>query len=517
MNGQSAPHTPSPPPPSPPGGFFHSVRRLGIWRTPDRWAGGVAAGVARRYGLDPLLVRGIFVVVTLFGGLGLVLYGLAWALLPEASDGRIHLEQAVRGDFDIALAGAAAVLIVGLSRPVFWWDASWWSIPWVVAIGGVIAGVLISRDRGTTRSAPAPFVAGPVHDQPAGPVPDQPPHAAAAAAPRPAYDVPEDTVTQPADPATDDTDVLPQESRPQHTEVLAPSTMPLNADASASTTASTDWDAASAPHTTRTWGPAPDDHGSGGGRGDGTGWHGAPTPPTPPPPPVPGPGSRTTNLVLAVSLLGAAGIALAHHQGVLDANPWLVGGGAVLAVLGAGVLVSGMRGRSQGGIGVLALLLAIVMVPAAAAAAALPGFARLGSDATMWAGDPTWAPTTTAEAEDGYSLVAGNLVVDLSGLEADSDLTVPASVVFGNLTVVVPDDADVTINADVGAGEVVGQLGEDWTGPSLPPWGSTRTGDSLTNGVGIGTTLTREGDGSGPQITIDAEVSFGQIYIEETS
>src|SRR5699024_2025569 len=85
---------PSAPPPPPPSGFFASVRRLGIWRSQDRWAGGVAAGIARRYGVDPLLVRGILVVVTMFGGLGLVLYGLGWALLPEASDGRIHLEQA---------------------------------------------------------------------------------------------------------------------------------------------------------------------------------------------------------------------------------------------------------------------------------------------------------------------------------------------------------------------------------------------------------------------------------------
>ncbi|TNC20194.1 PspC domain-containing protein, partial [Georgenia sp. 311] len=137
MNGQSAPHTP-PPPSSPAAGFFDSVRRLGIWRTPDRWVGGVAAGIGHRYGLDPLLVRGFFVVVSLFGGLGLVLYGVAWALLPESSDGRIHLEQAVRGHFDIALAGAAAAVIVGLSRPVFWWSGAWWTVPWVIIVGVVV-------------------------------------------------------------------------------------------------------------------------------------------------------------------------------------------------------------------------------------------------------------------------------------------------------------------------------------------------------------------------------------------
>ncbi|HLT85764.1 MAG TPA: hypothetical protein VKZ83_16135 [Phototrophicaceae bacterium] len=256
--------------------------------------------------------------------------------------------------------------------------------------------------------------------------------------------------------------------------------------------------------------------GAGGGWGAGSGWDGSQPPPAPVPP-QPGPGSRATSLVLAVALLTAAGIALAHQQGVLDANPWLVGGGAVLAVLGAGVLVSGMRGRTQGGIGVLALLLAIVVVPAAAAAAALPGFARIGTDATTWAGDPTWAPRTAADAESGYSLVAGQLVVDLSQLEEDADVTVPTSVTFGNLYVIVPDGADVTVNASVGAGEIVGPLDDDWSGPGMPVWGATRTDGSLTNGVGISATLVQEGDGSGPQITVDAEVSFGQLHIEETS
>jgi len=222
-----------------------------------------------------------------------------------------------------------------------------------------------------------------------------------------------------------------------------------------------------------------------------------------------------TSLVLAICLLGAAGVALAHQQGALDANPWLIGGGGVLAVLGAGVLVSGLRGRSQGGIGVAGLLVALVMVPTAAAAATLPGFARFGADATTWAGDPTWAPRTAAEAEGGYSLVAGELVVDLT--ELDEDATVPVSVTFGNLTLVVPDDADVTVNAEVAAGEIVGPLDDDWSGPGAPWWGSTRTDDSITNGTGIRTTLVQEGSGRGPEIVVDAAVTFGQLNIEETS
>lgn len=601
MNGHSAPHTPSaPPPPSPSGGFFASVRRLGIWRTQDRWAGGVAAGIAHRFGLDPLLVRGLFVVVTLFGGLGLVVYGLAWALLPEASDGRIHLEQAVRGHVDVALAGAAVTLIVGLSRPVLWWTSSWWAVPWVVVLGAIVAVVLLSRDRGAAPPYPGgpPTPGGP--SGPDGPYPPQgpppsgtatgvwPAHPTYPAGPTPpAYDIPETPVPQPpaADPAAPDTTAPPPPegagSSPAATEQHPPdpqdptaeqATPPAPVDAAAAeeraaatpapVDATEEFFAAGEPTTplTRTddtgrvvaqadterlSDPAADETagepataryayqaeypptdaagggwGGGSGGGDGGGWGGSAAvppqqPPTPPAPPVPGPGQRTTSLVLAIGLLGAAGIALAHHQGVLDANPWLVGGGSLLAVLGLGVLVSGMRGRSQGGIGGLALALAIVLVPTAAAAAALPGFARLGTTATTWAGDPTWAPTTVEDAEEGYSLVAGELVVDLTRLDADDEVTIPVSVTFGNLNLIVPEEGAMTIHAGVGAGEVTGRLEDDWTGPNLPWWGSTRTDHSLTNGVGINTTLSREG--TGPEIVIDGEVSFGQINIEEAS
>ncbi|WP_216898638.1 PspC domain-containing protein, partial [Nocardia alni] len=47
---------------------------------------GVAAGFGRRYGVDPVLVRVAFVVSTIFGGSGIILYLLAWLLCPAAQD-----------------------------------------------------------------------------------------------------------------------------------------------------------------------------------------------------------------------------------------------------------------------------------------------------------------------------------------------------------------------------------------------------------------------------------------------
>jgi phage shock protein PspC (stress-responsive transcriptional regulator) len=49
---------------------------------------GTAAGIASHFDLDPTIVRVVFVVLALTGGLGLALYVAAWLLLPEEGTGR---------------------------------------------------------------------------------------------------------------------------------------------------------------------------------------------------------------------------------------------------------------------------------------------------------------------------------------------------------------------------------------------------------------------------------------------
>src|SRR6478752_9758443 len=48
----------------------------------DRFLGGVAGGLATHLGLAPLRVRVGFLVLTLFGGFGAVLYAGLWVMLP---------------------------------------------------------------------------------------------------------------------------------------------------------------------------------------------------------------------------------------------------------------------------------------------------------------------------------------------------------------------------------------------------------------------------------------------------
>lgn len=68
-----------------------------------RMLAGVAQGLANRFDLSPLLIRAIFVVLTLVaGGLGVVLYLTGWFLIrsedePRSPAERLFLGEAVSG------------------------------------------------------------------------------------------------------------------------------------------------------------------------------------------------------------------------------------------------------------------------------------------------------------------------------------------------------------------------------------------------------------------------------------
>ena len=50
----------------------------------DRKLAGVCAGIADYFGWDPTLVRVGWIVLTLMGGSGILLYLLLWMVMPEA-------------------------------------------------------------------------------------------------------------------------------------------------------------------------------------------------------------------------------------------------------------------------------------------------------------------------------------------------------------------------------------------------------------------------------------------------
>ncbi|MDQ1702944.1 MAG: hypothetical protein QOF57_2196, partial [Frankiaceae bacterium] len=102
------------------GGERAGEGRRGSLRRPltGRYVGGVAAGIARWFGLDPLLVRVAFVVLSVFGGSGFLLYALGWAIVPEdgAVDGplRVWLTSRRRPYGLLRVAAYAALTVVSL-------------------------------------------------------------------------------------------------------------------------------------------------------------------------------------------------------------------------------------------------------------------------------------------------------------------------------------------------------------------------------------------------------------------
>jgi len=203
--GQAPPYGPGGPGyPRPAGAsFFASVRRLGIVRSDERWVGGVAGGVARRLGVDPVLVRCVWLVLNVFTGVSLILYGLGWLLLPEESDGRIHAEQVLHGRVEAGLVGAVACMVIGTPAftydvfPFPIWSAGSWvgsvlvSILWTgLAVGGVY---WLSQQRRAARYGDSWGAHGAYQT---GSVPGPQPDPARGQAPRPAS-YPAPTATYP--------------------------------------------------------------------------------------------------------------------------------------------------------------------------------------------------------------------------------------------------------------------------------------------------------------------------------
>ncbi len=50
----------------------------------DKKIAGVCSGIAEYFNVDPTVVRLIFLVATLMGGPGLLLYIILWVVMPEA-------------------------------------------------------------------------------------------------------------------------------------------------------------------------------------------------------------------------------------------------------------------------------------------------------------------------------------------------------------------------------------------------------------------------------------------------
>ncbi|BCW49382.1 PspC domain-containing protein [Arthrobacter sp. StoSoilB13] len=408
--------------------FFDWIRSQGVRRGPDRWIGGVSSGVAHRFGIDPLIVRGIFIVLALFAGIGVLLYGLAWALLPEP-DGRIHVQEAAAGRWSGGMTGALITTIIGLpGLGRGFWGWGWnglpgllWTLFWV---GGVIYLIyyLVQRNKGSKVGQPM----------------NQQDFASTSYGMATAYGAPTAYGTPTATGTNTDTGMNTAAGTNTGVPVYGqgqPGTKPQGYGAGPYEP--------SGPRPP--FGPTPP---QGGQPFGGQPHNGEPKPPRAR---RRGPGPAIVAVTAGVALLVGGTLKALDAGNIIElghsANAVVWAAGA--AVLGLGILIAGLRGRTSGFLGFLAVVALIIggifnVVP------------RNGDRFTFH--DVDWAPLSIEQARQGVDVTGGKGTVNLDDLALTAPLTteivVPVDATFSNVTVIIPDDVPVEVRADMTFGNL---------------------------------------------------------------
>ncbi|RBM19543.1 hypothetical protein DEH69_10605 [Streptomyces sp. PT12] len=365
--------------------------------------GGVCGGFGRCYNLDPVIVRVPLAVLSVIGGVGLVVYGVAWLLVPfekeEENEGRRMLSGRVEGPGLTALlfiVAGCGLMLASLGRDGSGTGSS------VMLLGAVVGVALWQRRRDATRGALAD--GAPVDEATAQVVAEAPPEAHAPPAPHgPAWWHGHGPPGGPRylwGPA----DVSPGDLPPPASPPGVPHGLP---------------------HGERPREP----------------W---PVPPPRSPVPPQESEARLGGPVLLLALCAAVlGTAAAWEREPLGTT-LVIGLASALAVFGAGFVLSAFWGRLGGGTVVAVVTTGVLL----AGASVLPE-----NITTSWA-DTRWSPSTASAVRDGYELGSGNAVLDLSAIELAPGEGVSTGVEAGagQVRVVVPLGAEVTVHTEVGVG-----------------------------------------------------------------
>ncbi|WP_370616084.1 PspC domain-containing protein [Mumia qirimensis] len=363
-----------------------------IRRTEDgRMVAGVCAGVGRYLGIDPVIPRIIFAVLTLVGFGGVLAYVAAWILLPDEATGESYLKRWLGlGDNEpqIRLVGLGAAALVAVT---WTWGWGWGLGPlWIIAVA-VIAWVAYREYQERRRTRPAGVVVPPYPQGSYPPAPGSYPPPPWAPGPPSAAPLP------PAPPS-----------------------------------------AAFAPTAPRSYGPGSY----------------APLPPVPPGPPVPAPTplpprpkrpnprhdrGALTIITLSLTLI-ATGIALVAGIGGDEPSVYVAVATGTLAL---GLLVGTVFGNARP-----LILPAILAVAVLAVTTAVPHW-----DAGRIEVTPSSAADLRDDYEVGFGEVVVDLreISDPAALDGRR-LDLEAGV--GTVRVYVPDTVDIDLDASVGAGGI---------------------------------------------------------------
>jgi phage shock protein PspC (stress-responsive transcriptional regulator) len=151
--------------------------------------------------------------------------------------------------------------------------------------------------------------------------------------------------------------------------------------------------------------------------------------------------------------LGLVGVALAVLLSRGDL--WPAAGAGWVLILIAGLTILWASRESRRGRRIFVLLASLASVLAIAVVTALVvAFAWFNVSLSDGVGDRTYQPATAAAVQPSYEVGIGNLRVDLSHVAPNTPVKVKAKVGIGELKVVVPATAAVTVNARAKVGDV---------------------------------------------------------------
>ncbi len=419
MNSTEPPQDPRPEPPpsgsaatnspdagahgSQPGDPQPAVRR--IYRDSAGPVRGVATGLAHYFGIDPVAVQIGFVLLTIFGGSGILIYLAGWLLIPEADfqDPSAGLKEpgAVSVTIGALFLVASVALIMSFVGLGFNFNGS--VVVWLLLLG---AGLFLLNQRPEEMSAVGTSVKDLVrpstNSQPwaepqtnLGPTPAQPTTPVSPVAP----------------PAPGQQAMASVANGPDGATLTAPAPPPNPRQADLTQRLAAVGDSASDLSASFRRPPI-----------------------TPVPKPVdPGPPITSVTLALAAVTVGL----LAGLNQLSGIN---IGGSvmfsSVLVVCGLGLLFASLKGRAWG------------LIPVALIA----GMGMLASPVTDLTfdggiGERYYDVQNLAELKDSYQLAAGELTVDLTQIDFESDTTIKVKLGAGSILVLVPDGVRVDAQA----------------------------------------------------------------------
>ncbi len=457
----------------------------------NRMVAGVAGGLAEYADVDPLLVRVLIAVLTVFGGVGVLIYALGWLLLPDAREEHSIAESLIgrgRRGRPMAEGIVLAVIVIALVATVGRGDPRDLALLAVVGVGGVLIYRHL-QDRGPGRSQspdnppppPPPVGSAPPPAEPPASTPGAETPATGSTPPAWVADTgatqpigaPDAGTTQPIGaPHAGGTQPLPVQYAGATQATDAGVTQPLGAPGSGVTQPLGAPDAGvtqplGAPGSSVL--PARPLH-----RGSlatesmdavnraaeqlaaerlaaeertdpDSPWPLAGAP-AEPPPAAAGPRRRSPlrriTLSLTVVIVGLM-IAIDRAGGLdISLRTYLA---VALGLVGAGLLVGARFGRARG-LALLGIPLAIALL--IAASAPVIGHGPVG--------DRTWTPLTAGTIQRDYEVRAGTAALDLARVDFShaGDVTSRVQIGAGTIDVTVPPDVDVAIHGHTGAGQV---------------------------------------------------------------